>query len=212
MPREHEGSQDADMPQVGSTLRTGGGDGGPLVPSGSLAVRVSRARDGLPLKAELKVLGSTPAEIARYRTGADGELFVPALAPGKYELVVQKVGYRPETMRAEVTEGGTRGVEVALVGMAHIYGAVEGPGGGWLPGVLLTLTDGSDRVVAITKTDAAGSYHFSCVPEGSYTVAAPAYFGATSLVEIGAGSTVAADVVFGPSPDGERGEGAPGAT
>ena len=212
MAREHEGSQDADMPQVGSTLRTGGGDGGPLVPSGSLAVRVSRARDGLPLKAELKVLGSTPAEIARYRTGADGELFVPALAPGKYELVVQKVGYRPETMRAEVTEGGTRGVEVALVGMAHIYGAVEGPGGGWLPGVLLTLTDGSDRVVAITKTDAAGSYNFSCVPEGSYTVAAPAYFGATSLVEIGAGSTVAADVVFGPSPDGERGEGAPGAT
>ncbi len=94
MPREHEGSQDADMPQVGSTLRTGGGDGGPLVPSGSLAVRVSRARDGLPLKAELKVLGSTHAEIARYRTGADGELFVPALAPGKYELVVQKVGYR----------------------------------------------------------------------------------------------------------------------
>ena len=67
-------------------------------------------------------------------------------------------------------------MEVALVGMAHIYGAVEGPGGGWLPGVLLTLTDVSDRVVAITKTDAAGSYHFSCVPEGSYTVERPGIF------------------------------------
>jgi hypothetical protein len=213
MPTEHEGAQDADTPELESMLRTGRADTAPLVPSGALAVRVSRARDGLPLKAELKVLGSTPpAEIARYRTGADGELFVPALAPGKYELVVQRVGYRPETMRAEVTEGGTRGVEVALVGMAHIYGAVEGPGGGWLPGVLLTLTDDSERVVAITKTDAAGSYHFSCLPEGSYTVAAPAYFGATSLVEIGAGSTVAADVVLGPSPDGEWGESTPGAT
>ena len=60
MPREHEGAQDADMPELGSTLRTGSGDTAPLVPSGSLAVRVSRARDGLPLKAELKVLGSTP--------------------------------------------------------------------------------------------------------------------------------------------------------
>jgi MFS family permease len=212
VPRGHEGSQYLDMPQEGSTLRAGAGDDGPLVPSGSLAVRVSRARDGLPLKAELKVLGSTSAEMARYRTGADGELFLPALAPGKYELVVQKVGYRPQTMRTEVTEGGTGGVEVALVGMAHIYGAVEGPGGGWLPGVLLTLTDGSDTVVAITKTDAAGSYHFSCVPEGSYTVAAPAYFGATSLVDIGAGSTVAADLVFRPSPDGEQRQDAPGVT
>ena len=57
-------------------------------------------------------------------------------------------------------------MEVALVGMAHIYGAVEGPGGGWLPGVLLTLTDDSERVVAITKTDAAGSYHFSRLARG----------------------------------------------
>ena len=210
VPTEREGTPGAELPQAGARLLTVGGHGGPPMGSSSLAVSVSRVRDGLPLKAELKVVGPTAEVIARYRTGDDGELLVPALAAGKYELVVQKLGYRPETVHVEVTGGNAQAVDVALVGMAHIYGAVEGPGGGWLPGVLLTLTDGSDSVVAITKTDAAGSYHFSRVPEGSYKVSAPAYFGATSLVQIGAGSAVAADVVFGSSQDEKREEGTPG--
>jgi predicted MFS family arabinose efflux permease len=205
VPKEHDELSDAEVPQVGVAPLSGAGDSAPPVASGSLAVSVSRAGDGLPLKAELKVVGPAAVLIARYWTGVDGELLVAGLAPGKYELVVQKLGYRPETVAVEVTGGGTEAVQVAMVGMAHIYGAVEGPGGGWLPGILLTLTDSTDRVVAITKTDAAGSYHFSRVPEGSYTVAAPAYLGATSLVNIGAGSAVAADVVFGTSPAGEPG-------
>ncbi len=172
------------------------------VNTGSLAVRVTRAQDGLLLKAELTIVGSSAEVVARHWTGADGELILPALPSGNYDLVVQKLGYRPGTARVVVAAGTRQSVELALVGMAHIYGAVEGPGGGWLPGVLLTLSDVSGRVVAITKTDAAGSYHFPRVPEGSYTVSAPAYFGATSAVEIGPGSAVAADLMFrGPGPE-----------
>ncbi len=144
-----------------------GGDAGAAagpVNTGSLAVRVTRAQDGLLLKAELTIVGSSAEVVARHWTGADGELILPALPSGNYELVVQKLGYRPGTALVVVSEGTRQSVELALVGMAHIYGAVEGPGGGWLPGVLLTLTDVSGRVVATTKTDAAGSYHFPRVP------------------------------------------------
>jgi hypothetical protein len=169
--------------------------------TGSLRVRVTGARDGSPLKAELALVNSEAEVLLRHWTGSDGELVVPDLAPGDYELVVQSLGYRPETMPVAVGPGATRAVEIGLVGVGHIYGAVAGPTGGWLPGVLVTLTDGSGTVVATTKSDNGGSFHFTRVPEGSYTLAAPAWAGAGSPIETGPGSVVGADVVFGPSPD-----------
>ena len=168
----------------------------------SLAVRVTRARDGKPLEADLTVVGHGTEVMARLSTTASGELIVPDLAIGKYELVVQKLGYLPQTVPLLVTDDTSEPVQFALVGVAHIYGVVRGPGGGWLPGVLLTLTDESSQVVASTKTDAAGSYQFQRVPEGSYTVRAPAYHGAVSKVQLGPGSAVATDVTFAPPVDG----------
>jgi hypothetical protein len=58
------------------------------------------------------------------------------------------------------------------------------------------LADGSGAVVATTTSDDAGSFRFTRVPEGSYTVAAPAWAGADAQVETGPGSVVAADVEF----------------
>ncbi len=171
---------------------------------GSLAIKVTRAKDTSPLKAEVTLLSSETEVIERHWTGADGEFIVSALAGGNYELVVQSLGFRPETVPVEIADGYTRGIELALVGLAHIYGAVAGPRGGWLPGVLLTLTDRSGAVVATTRSDAGGSYHFLGVPEGSYTVAAPACTGASSMVETGPGLAVEADVVFR-SPRDENG-------
>jgi MFS family permease len=190
-------------PKGALALITGDAGAAPEEPGlGLLAVKVTRAKDGSPLKAELTLVNSETEVIERHWTGAAGEFTVPA-GRGDYELVVQSLGYRPETVPVEVADGGTRVIELALVGLAHIYGAVAGPRGGWLPGVLLTLTDRSGRVVATTKSDAGGSYHFVGVPEGSYTVAAPACTSATSRVETGPGLAVAADVVFWSSREGD---------
>ncbi len=167
-----------------------------LTTAGSLSVRVTRARDGSPVKAELALLSSGADVVLRHWTDGDGGLIVPDLPAGHYELVVQSLGYRPETRPVAVTESGARSVEVGLVGVGHIYGAVAGPGGGWLPGVLITLTDASGAVVATTKSDSAGSFHFTRVLEGSYTVAAPTWAAAIAAVETGPGSVVAADVEF----------------
>ena len=94
---ETEGRAADDGPQT-EVVAVAGGDArmapGP-VNTGSLAVRVTRAQDGLLLKAELTIVGSSAEVIARHWTGADGELILPALPSGNYELVVQKLGYRP---------------------------------------------------------------------------------------------------------------------
>jgi hypothetical protein len=65
-----------------------------------------------------------------------------------------------------------------------------------MPGVTIALTDGTGTVVATTGTDGAGSYRFSEVPEGPYTVRATAFDAACSAVEVEAGSTAAADVTL----------------
>jgi hypothetical protein len=81
-----------------------------------------------------------------------------------------------------------------MVGVGHLYGAVTGPGGEWVPGAQMNLTDRTGMIVATTWTDGAGSYRFSDVPEGLYTVSATALGASFSAVEVEAGSTVAADV------------------
>jgi hypothetical protein len=63
-----------------------------------------------------------------------------------------------------------------------------------MPGVRVALSDGTGTVVATTGTDGAGSYRFSEVPEGLYTVFATEFGSPGSLVEVRAGSTSAADV------------------
>ena len=100
---------------------------------GSLAIKVTRAKDTSPLKAEVTLLSSETEVIERHWTGADGEFIVSALAGGNYELVVQSLGFRPETVPVEIADGYTRGIELALVGLAHIYGAVAGPEGAGYP-------------------------------------------------------------------------------
>jgi hypothetical protein len=84
--------------------------------------------------------------------------------------------------------------DVELLGQGYLYGAVTGPGGGWLPDVHVTLTDRPGTVVATTGTDGAGSYHFSDVPEGWYTVSTTAGGTVASVVDIKPGSAIAADL------------------
>ncbi len=89
-------------------------------------------------------------------------------------------------------------LELAAVGRSHLYGAVRGPDGCWVPGVLLTLAASSGAVMARATTDDAGSYFFPRVPEGSYVLIAPASNRATR-VDIGPAASVATDLVLSPA-------------
>ena len=108
--------------------------------------------------------------------------------------MVRRDGYRTAEVPVFVDRAQTLTIEVALVGLGHLYGAVTGPGGEWVPGVQVTLSDGTGTVVATAGTDGAGSFRFSEIPEGPYTVCATAFGAVRSVVEVEAGSTVAADV------------------
>ena len=143
--------------------------------------------------------------VARHWTGPDGKFILLDLAAGNYDLVVQSIGYRSQTVPVAVRHGDTVTMDIAMVGLGHVFGAVAARSGGWLPGVLLTLTDGSGLPLAHTTTDDAGSFYFSRVAEGCYTVGAPGCGTTASVIDIVPGSAIAADLVLDPV-QGENGE------
>ncbi len=157
-----------------------------LLGIGSMTGKVTTAKDGSPMSVDLELLCPDGDVAAQYRTGKDGRFSLTDLVEGSYELVVRHAGYRTAEVPVLVDRAQTLTIEVALVGVGHLYGAVTGPGGGWVPGVQVTLSDGTGTVVATTGTDGAGSFRFSEIPEGPYTVCATA-FGAVLLGSGGRG-------------------------
>ncbi len=165
-----------------------------LLGIGSMTGKVTTAKDGSAMSVDLELVCPDGDVAAQYRTGKDGSFSLTDVVEGSYDLVVRHDGYRTAEVPVRVDRAQTLTIEVALVGVGHLYGAVTGPGGEWVPGVQVTLTDRTGTVVATTGTDGAGSYRFSEIPEGPYTVCATAFSAAFSVVEVQAGSTVAADV------------------
>jgi hypothetical protein len=165
-----------------------------LVGIGSLAGKVTNAKDGQPMSVDIELVSPEEGVSAQCRSGRDGCFLLSDVAEGSYELVARRAGYRTVEVPVMVERAGTVTISVAMVGLGHLYGAVTGPGGEWMPGVRIALTDGTGTVVATTGTDGAGSYRFTEVPEGPYTVCATAFDASCPVVEVEAGSTVAADV------------------
>ena len=163
---------------------------------GSLAGKVTTAKDGHPMSVHIELVSPGEGVSAQGRTGEDGRFLLSDVAEGSYELVAWSPGYRRVEVPIVVKRAETLTIVVAMVGLGHLYGAVTGPGGEWVPGAQMALADSTGTVIATTWTDGAGSYRFSEVPEGAYTVRAAGFDAACPVVEVEAGATVAADVTL----------------
>lgn len=167
-----------------------------LLAIGSLTGKVTREKDGAPLWAEVELMNTEGAVVLECRSDKDGGFILPDVLEGSYTLVVHAAGYRSQTLAVQVTRGRTTSVALALTGVGHVYGAVAGAGGAWVPDAPVTLTDENGSVVAATTTDSAGSFHFPAVVEGRYKISTSVTKAASSEVDIDAGKAVAADLTL----------------
>ena len=169
-----------------------------LLGLGAIAGVVRRAQDNAPVGAEVELLNRQGSPVIVARTGQGGDFVLLDILEGDYELVVRATDYGLRKVAVHVARGGTFVANVALQGIGNLYGAVLSAGGGWVPDVKVELHDGAGFTVAGTRTDSAGSYHFSGIPEGRYTVSVSSEGESTATgsvtVDIGAGQTVGADV------------------
>ena len=180
-------------------LQDGGADARvSLAGIGSLVGQVTRARDGAPLVGEVEVSGQGDTLTVVGTTDHDGHFRFPEMMEGSYTARVRSAGYREEALPVVITRGAAWRADIALVGQAHLYGAVSGAKGEWVPGARVTLVDVSGTVVGGTVTDGAGSYVLPEVPEGPYTVMVACDRGSASIdVELEAGAAVLADLTLG---------------
>ena len=113
---------------------------------GSLAGKVTTAKDGQPMSVDIELVSPDEGVSDQRRTGKDGSFLLSDVPEGSYELVARSAGYRTVEVPIVVERAETLTIGVAMVGLGHLYGALTGPGGEWMPGAQIALTDGTGTV------------------------------------------------------------------
>jgi RND superfamily putative drug exporter len=148
---------------------SGGAAGGTLVGG-----RVTGAA-GLPLpRAELTLIASDGRQAARTRAGQDGTFCLPAPRDGSYVLVAGAAGHHPRT--ASVLTAGRRiDCDLVLAGTGSLTGTVRRADGAPVEDAKVALRDADGNPVAEVRTAEDGSYAFSSLYPGRYTLLTTGY-------------------------------------
>jgi hypothetical protein len=130
--------------------------------------------------------------------GAGGGWRVDGLPQGRYTVVTDAPGHAVRSVSAEVAAGTVTRVEVVLSLAAEVAGVVrQRPGGAVLPGTVLSLVDHAGDVVATTTSAPDGSFGFSGLAAGRYTLVPAGYGSLTRAVSAGAGATTRVELSLG---------------
>jgi subtilisin family serine protease len=153
-------------------------DQSPRGPTGVLTGTVTNANGGAPIAgAQVQVTGPSNRTLT---TGADGT-YRTSLPVGDYTVTVSAFGFQTGTANVTITEGQTTTQNFALTpaNSFTVSGVVRDGGG--TPVANATVRIEGTPIAPVT-TGADGSYSFSNVPAGTYTVSASAggCFGAQS--------------------------------
>ncbi|WP_163507279.1 MFS transporter [Fodinicola acaciae] len=147
--------------------------------------------------AVLTLIDSGGQQLGRGRSGPDGRFELATPGRGNYVLIARAASHQPQATMISVGDTPAS-LEVVLIGTSGLTGTVRVSGGGALAGAIVTLADGRGEVVASQPTDETGSYTFSEMVAGTYTVAvsAPRYHPVAALVEVAEGGMTRYDVDF----------------
>ena len=155
-----------------------------------------RRPDGSPVhSAALTVIDLNGKQIGRTASGPDGGYDLAAPANGTYVLIASAGSHQPQASTV-VVNGAPVTYDVVLTGTAGLVGIVSALGGAPVVEATVTLADVRGEVVGSRSTDGGGSYQFTELVGGDYTLVVSAEsFRPTALpVSIGDTGTTRADV------------------
>ena len=132
--------------------------------------------EGVALPGALVVVTDFRGEVvASGAAGPDGGFAFGELVPGAYTLAVSADGHRPAALQTEAASGTPNWYEVQLVPGARVGGTVRSDDGSPLDDARVTLLDPAGNVVGTATTGSDGSYGFTDLEGGDYTVVASGY-------------------------------------
>ncbi|MFF4957427.1 MFS transporter [Streptomyces sp. NPDC001222] len=144
--------------------------------AGGLTGVVRDAADGNPVAEAMVVVTDVRGEVlVTHTTGESGAFTFDELVAGTFTVAVSAAAYRPVALPVEVGDHMTR-LEVDLSRGAVLQGTVRaGAGRRPLPDARVTLVDAAGNVAGTAITDDDGSYVFTDLDSGEYTVTASGY-------------------------------------
>ncbi|NEA86832.1 carboxypeptidase-like regulatory domain-containing protein, partial [Streptomyces sp. SID14436] len=168
---------DGHQPQASTVVVNGEPVGHDILLSGTgcLTGVVRAAGDGGPVTGATVIVTDVRGDVlATGTTGADGAFSLTDLVPGAVTVAVNAPGYRPRALPVEVGGADTTGLDVELTPGARLRGVVRAPHGP-LADARVTLVDAAGNVIGTTTTGADGTYAFSDLDGGDYTVIATGF-------------------------------------
>ncbi|MGW5465825.1 MFS transporter [Streptomyces sp. NPDC003996] len=163
-----------------------------LSATSGLAGVVRDAADGKPVAEAMVVVTDVRGEVlATGMTGPSGVFTFHDLFAGTFTVAVNAAAYRPFALPVEVGDQGISRLEVDLNRGAVLRGTVRaGAGRRPLPDARVTLVDAAGNVAGTAVTGDDGSYAFTDLDSGYYTLTASGYAPvATSLSLDGPGAS-----------------------
>jgi len=195
------GSADAHQPQAATVMVDGTGVDYDLVLScnSGLSGTVRDAAGGEPLAGALVVATDARGEVvASGTTGADGGYDFPQLVPGAYTLAVSGAGHRPTALPVQVAAGAPGRQDIELQPGARLGGTVRSTSTGLpLGDARVTLLNAAGSVVAATTTGEDGSYVFTDLDSGEYTVIASGYAPVATPLRVNGSGADGFDIALG---------------
>lgn len=165
--------------------------------AGALCGTVIAVGTAAPIAAATVTLVDSRGEVVASRQTDDtGRYSVGAVTGGEYTLAVTAEGYDPAVRVTTVPDSEQREVDVELTAHVPVHGVARNRTGRPICEALVTLVDHNGNNVASVLTGNDGSYWFSGVPAGEYTLIASGYPPASTAVDLNAGGPAVADVTL----------------
>ncbi|MGW7002292.1 MFS transporter [Streptomyces sp. NPDC054933] len=170
---------DGHQPQAATVVVGDAPLGYDIVLSGTsgLAGVVRGAADGSPVDGAMVVVTDVRGEVlATAKTGESGTFTFEELPTGVFTLAVNAAAYRPAALPVEIGAQGVTRVEIELASGAHLQGTVRaGTDQRAMADARVTLIDAAGNVAGTATTGEDGSYAFTDLNAGDYTLIASGY-------------------------------------
>lgn len=164
--------------------------------AGRLAGRVL-SPDGAPVDATVTLTDVRGEVVATTRSERENGYVITELIAGEYTLAASSAAFRPAAVPVTVKAARETRQDIELAGGAALRGTVRAGGGRPVEDARVTLLDAAGNVVDTLTTGPDGTFRFTDLASGEYTVIAAGYPPVATVLQVARGGRTERDLQLG---------------
>lgn len=164
--------------------------------AGRLAGRVL-SPDGTPVDATVTLTDVRGEVVATTRSERENGYVITELIAGEYTLAASSAAFRPAAVPVTVKAARETRQDIELAGGAALRGTVRAGGGRPVEDARVTLLDAAGNVVDTLTTGPDGTFRFTDLASGEYTVIAAGYPPVATVLQVARGGRTERDLQLG---------------